>query len=1036
MLAKSIAERRWLWSALAVAALLGCSRGGGGGGSRAGFDSRAVLLDVQFPDPADQNAEPEDEAPTTASLVQQIVMTFSGAPNPAEVGANTLPIRNGSTNVKVLGTYDVKGNVVTFTPALPSRAPVIQGEAVLDNGGAGLDPDTTYNLRIGANTWGFVVDVSSALRLKFKDPADPKGIVIGFRTTSDPALFYTGLTVRDPSLRQLTPADGAEISPQLLSDPDGLFLTSFPFVLTYSDPLNPASTNISDVNFQLIDLDDGNLALGIDVAIVDNRLTGCVVEVRPSGILPFGHMLALEGPRKVQHLSDTMPPALGSQVLASFTVEDVPAGVDTIEDLIFENFDSSRGQDLNLSEASIGIAPGILPASWDKDDSNILQAAISVQGGGLLGEFKPPAPPPGQTRSITFDTNNMTFPLLNGSTPGAPQVTISGGVFPFTDIDIPAGIIIRPVGSNPLVLTATGSVKIAGSIIADGQPGGDENAYDSAVTAIPGGNGVAGGGRGGESNPVLYFPPTQPSNKTLVSTPKAGDGWGPGNVARIGGQGGQCGMYDNDDPNNPDPNNPVFTTDREITCDELSNTHNNQFQTDANGNLYPKGYKPPGGGGGSYLTRGSGRDHPDTLLDLQNGRGNVLADGLGGWIVRTVDFLRAGNSGVSPFADGIPQNDFIGLSGELSAVAGGQGGGGGGSALDNYYCGDWCRFDADVTNDSVCFNEFGGTFAGAAGDSRGGSAGAGGGAIVIRALGPVELIGSARLSARGGQGGGGEAIACSQWAGAGGSGSGGAIVVESGDSIDIKSTARLDVFGGAWRLARARPDYIFPCTIGRGQGVLPGEVPGDGGKGGDGIIQLQTPPGTTPTVASTISLQPLASWVDQGNVLNPSTFSPESVALSHWYDLGRVTQRAPSATNPVFEFLRHGVAVPLGADPKIQVDASGFVQQPDLTDIVCDYLGKIDPENQGRYLDPPRKDFIPANATIRVEFQGGDPMAPGSKEVNLLTVTPWDASPEIANGKQFLRYRITFNVTEGDGSLLSADSSLPVIQSLRVKVRF
>ena len=53
------------------------------------------------------------------------------------------------------GTYDVAGNTVTFTPALPTREPVIQDSFVLDNGGAGLEPGSTYNIRLGPNTWSF-----------------------------------------------------------------------------------------------------------------------------------------------------------------------------------------------------------------------------------------------------------------------------------------------------------------------------------------------------------------------------------------------------------------------------------------------------------------------------------------------------------------------------------------------------------------------------------------------------------------------------------------------------------------------------------------------------------------------------------------------------------------------------------------------------------------------------------------------------------------------------------------------------------------
>jgi hypothetical protein len=821
------------------------------------------------------------------------------------------------------------------------------------------------------------------------------------------------------------------MSPGLKSDPAQLFSAPEPILLQFDQPLNPELANVSDQTFRLIDIENGgSLSLGVEVQLLDNRFDGSIVQVQPTGILPFGHMLVLEIPVSLAHVSQTSVTS-GNQVVATFTVEDVPGGVTTIEDEIKENFDDTEHRDPDFTQ----IANGILIAEWDEQNSNVLQASIAVQGGGLLGRFAPPAPLPGQSRQITLDTNTQPFPLLDGSTGDAPSVVITGGVFPFTDIDIPAGIRLVPVGSNPLVLTATGSVHIAGAIDVNGQPGISENAYDSAVTSIPGGNGIAGGGRGGESHPILYFPPTQPSAKTLVSPRFAGNGWGSGNQQQIGGEGGECGTVDNDDPDNPDPNNPLFATDIEIVCDELNDAHNNVFKRDRNGNFYLRGYKPPGGGGGSHFELGGGRGNPNASRDNQNGRGNVISDGLGGYIARANrSFLFAGKPGLEAFRDNDPNNNFVGRTGELTEVIAGQGGGGGGSALDSYYCGGWCRLDSDTTNDSVCQDEFGGVVAGPVGDSRGGSAGAGGGAIVIRALGDVDIASTARLTAIGGQGGGGEAIGCSQWAGAGGSGSGGAVIIESGTTITIASQAQLWVTGGAWRLARAVPDYVFPCSIGRAT-VPAGDVPGDGGIGGHGLIQLQTPALTTSDVPNpTNSIRPTAAWADPTNTMNPSGFSPISVALSGWFDMGQVTQRLPANTNPVYEFTRNGKVIKDGNSPFVET-INGFVKEPDLTDIVCDYLGKPDPEIQGAYLEPPQKDFIPSNATVKIEFQGGRPIAPGSKEVDTANLTAWSASPEIANSLQFLRYRITFDVT-ADGSVLGADTRLPVVQSLKVKARF
>lgn len=560
---------------------------------------------------------------------------------------------------------------------------------------------------------------------------------------------------------------------------------------------------------------------------------------------------------------------------------------------------------------------------------------------GILGRFLPPAN--GQT--ITLDTDLQAFPLLDGSTPDAPVMEVRGGVFPFTDIVLPAGVILKAVGDHPLVLGATGSVQIAGEIRLDGGRGRNEMAYDSALFSLPGGVGVAGGGRGGEGHPIVFFPP-QPSRDHVVSPSRGGDGFGPGNRERDGGQGGQCGTYDN-----PDAVTGEYATDREISCSELTSRHHNTFNVDPmTGQNYPQGYETPGGGGGSFLT--SGRTSAP-------GVGNVIADGMGGYIAGAVTELAAGASGPRPFRDADPGNDFIGFLGELKDVIGGQGGGAGGSSLDGYHCGDWCLDDDDPSNDGFCQNEFGGMFQSSVGDARGGSGGAGGGALLIQALGGIDIQSTAVLSARGGTGGGGEIVGCSGWSGAGGAGSGGALILRSNSSVHVQTGAVLDVRGGRWQPATAFRGYSFPCDrLNRG-GLGAGEVPGDGGRGGDGIVQLQAPPGRRAGVSSPHSIQPLSSWSDPENQLHPALLLPPS-APSAWFELRPSLHRFAAGSSAPEAWLTTLLQLP--AAP---AEETGF------------------------------------------EFQGGDAMAPGSREVDPHSVTPWSHDPAIAKGRAFVRYRLT-----------------------------
>jgi hypothetical protein len=361
--------------------------------------------------------------------------------------------------------------------------------------------------------------------------------------------------------------------------------------------------------------------------------------------------------------------------------------------------------------------------------------------------------------------------------------------------------------------------------------------------------------------------------------------------------------------------------------------------------------------------------------------------------VRTIP---GGRPGPTRFADNDLLNDFIGPTGELTEVAGGQGGGGGGSRLEGYYCGfafPWGH------------NEVHSGWPDTTADSRGGGGGGGGGALVLRALGSIEILPGAKLLAEGGVGGGGETVGDSNYGGGGGGGSGGAVILQSATSIDVADTAELNVSGGF------------------------GDLTGPRGTGGDGLVQLQVPAGDLAQVSGSPVL-PATSWVDPGNVLNTSEFSPVSVAVSRWFDFGRTLERPPAGTNPVLAFTgtdKHG---------RIATDANGWVEDADQKPFRVDYLGLRDPITD-QYLsgEEPRSNWIPPSAEVIIEFEAADAIAPGSREVDPQSLSEWSATPSIANGRQFVRLRVSFNVAR-NGELLSATTRRPVLQNLTLSFQF
>jgi hypothetical protein len=971
---------------------------------------------VTFPDPNDVNLETPDDAPQSAPLVQPVVFTFSDAPDPSRINATVLPILDESTNLPVPGRYVIEDAVVTFVPDLPTRAAGTTSTGAIDDGGAGLEVNRGYTVRVGPKTFSFVASVDVALRTAFPDPLDAKGISITFRTM--PALTsdaFRALEAKAPQLVTADPVDGATgISPNLFSDPDALFPARRTFQLLFDAPINPDTTVLNDTVFQLIDLDDrpvqfpNGLPLGIDVRLLENRVDRAVVEITPTGILPFGHLLALQYDAELKGLSQTGSPAGGPLLATTFTTAVDPGGA--LRDSIVEEFDTNDREETDIAQ----IGNGNLPADWNRDRSGILQAALEFDGTGIIGRFVPTAPGGGGTNTIVLDTTSQSFPLPDGSTPDAPPgYVVTGGVFHFSDVDIPNGVQIKVAGSNPLIFKCTGSVRIAGDLLIAGENGSGEYAYDSAITAIPGGPATAGGGRGGEAHPVTFFPANTINYLTLVSPPWAATGFGidplDGVMKRIGGTGAQSGILDQKDSKGKYSTNFEFPS-----CDEFRQISNN--------------CKLPGGGGGSMLRAGDVAK--DSNGNVMNGISNVFPDGTGKWTIRDDTTCLAGVGGAHPFApDGTISNDYYGKLGQLKRLIGGQGGGGGGTLCDNYYCGNWCKLDTDSANDACCTNGDLLPQAGrspSVGDSRGGGGGGGGGAFLVQALGDISVEATGSILANGGNGGGGEGIGCSYWGGSGGGGAGGMIVLQSASTVVVQQGGVLDVRRGFGDSAALQNDYA-DCSDTTG-------TPGDGGDGGHGLIQLQVPAGTVATVVNpgttdtNGSIRPPGSWIDPTNTLAPVEFTPISIALSTWHDFGRVIARGGGL--PTFSFGG------LDGSGYVVTDGAGYVLAPATTDILCGYLGQIDPLTK-TYMagEEPRANFIPLNAKVKVEFQGADAIVEGSKEVDPATLTTWSPDVTTASGRQFIRWRVTFDTT-ADGSPLTPATRRPIVERVEIHADF
>jgi hypothetical protein len=256
-------------------------------------------------------------------------------------------------------------------------------------------------------------------------------------------------------------------------------------------------------------------------------------------------------------------------------------------------------------------------------------------------------------------------------------------------------------------------------------------------------------------------------------------------------------------------------------------------------------------------------------------------------------------------------------------------------------------------------------------------------------------------------------------------------VIQSSTDIHLDSGCIIDVREGLGKRA-AIGDVYGSCNDAPSTGA-----PGDGGPGGQGFVQLQVPAGQTAVVVDSVSAFPRRStkydplpWIDQTNTLNPVEFTPISVAMSTWFDLGRMIARQPG-TSPSFTFGG------LDANGLVITDVDGNVADPAGTDVECDYLGEYDAVHHAyKTGKEPKADFIPPNATVKVEFQGANAIVEGSKEIDPGSLTLWGTNPAVADGLQFIRWRITFDLTANTSDPLSPETPRPTVQKISIHSQY
>jgi hypothetical protein len=785
-----------LFSLAVAAALAGCSGGGSTTGGVKTGGSFVVL-----------STEPSDNG--RLFLNDPISIDFSNPVDLDSVDLTTFSFQVlnqvGQTVAEpVAGTFSLgtstgdttPGRRLQFTPRLPTNDLYTNG---------GFRPGRTYRVQLvgGNRINGTVIRDREGRGL-----AQPRTLQFVTADGASPSQLFRNTAPGGPRRA------GFEITPT--PDATGVVLNklgspALELRLRFDQPVNPNSANVP-VNLDtnplvrnannrgriFLEYDDpvlgDNTWIPADIDIESNEVTGATVLVRPLGVLPNNATVRVVVERTLEDISgeSNVANVAYDRVFGTFKTK---RAYEQQFDGLVDNFLSSNLVDLAapFSEPMAEVGPGYI------------RAGFAFEGTTTGAEFEPQMP-------LTVLNTNFTqvTPKV-----GAP-FNVSGGVFNFRNVKIPANRTVQGQGTNPMVWLCSGTFEIAGTLSVRGGDGTRVFESSNANVPKPGGAGVCGGGDGGAGSP-----------SAVARDAKGAPGNGPLQVPGGGGQGG------------------------ELAC------------TAGCG-------RGAGGGGGSFATQGDPSYKRKTtpaggtqtqvfpIFQQQTGIGGngcvgdagTVTRSLGGAVPGPVVFVDARNDN-NFWGVGIRKDQNLRITGELALPVGGGGGGGGGDLSYNNSC------DLDDVN-------FGN-------DSSGGGGGGGGGVLIVKALGPIIIADTGRVTADGGNGGGGEQSASSGRGGGGGGGAGGMVVLMSASRIEInaKGSAGLYRYGTEHNYEFSISADGGACVTGTQIPVIAGKYPAGngniavnfpptydsrplGGFGGMGIVQLMAPPGDNADNTNTI----------------------------------------------------------------------------------------------------------------------------------------------------------------------------------------
>ncbi|MEQ1891758.1 MAG: hypothetical protein ABL998_04385, partial [Planctomycetota bacterium] len=507
--------------------MVACS-GGSGGGSGDGFQ----LIRVSVLEGA------------VWKVNQPITFTFNEDVDFSSVSLNTISIQTTS-GTPATGTFFLaSAREIVFQPNCPTQDDRLDSGLIAGN--------VAYQIRVLGKSSGAANTVRSAGDLplevtqvrNFTTPAssDPQIAFIDTEQGPPVPLVRTEGTSGETSFLEIggdpdnvvfferdtvtqdlvLSVPGFESPLNLYSDP----ASRVAVVVAFNQALNPASTNISDERMRLEYLDTGAnwIPLETRVTLAENcTLTGSRVRLEPVGVLPQGTSMRAVVLAGVQDLvgepsgsAEETFAVVPTRAFDFASLSPADAGSDEFP----EGFDFGGNSELSFQDTEALFASPT--ADWE---DGLLSAAFRFEGTGGPG---------GQFDWVVENGDSLVIDTDDGAIVEEDGVTVqlfTDGVINLRNMTIEAGGDVRVQGSKPLVINATGTVIIRGTLDVSGFDAPDVVIPNTGNVRSPGGNGGPGGGRGGFASEVV-----------TNSTPRGSFGQGPDAQPNTGGQGGETGF--------------------------------------------------------------------------------------------------------------------------------------------------------------------------------------------------------------------------------------------------------------------------------------------------------------------------------------------------------------------------------------------------------------------------------------------------------------------------------------------------------------